>query len=120
MMLPMHRSENMELFTFHADSQDLSEIEIIEDIEFAKEEMYVIYEGCVAVENIFDGNVCEIDYLTKGAIIRPYHFLVNRISRVRFRVIEQCLIYRLRLEVLILLSMDYPELKSCLSKVIRV
>ena len=92
---------------------------MIEDEEFGADEFYVIYDGRIAVEIVLDkNNYYEIDYLRKGSLIRPYHFLANRINRVRYKVVEQCLIYKLRLEVLILLSVDYPQLKERLAPAI--
>ena len=54
---------------------------------FSEEEFYIIYEGRIVVETLHDGdNWMELDFLRKGAIVRPYHCLVNRINKVRFRV----------------------------------
>ena len=52
-------------------------------------------------------------------MIRPYHSLVNRVNKVRFKVKKKSLLYTLRLEVLVLLSIEYPELKAALAKAIR-
>ena len=53
-----------------------------------------------------------IDRLHKGALIRPNHCLCNRVNIVRYNVIEQTLIYKMRTETLALLAMDIPELKA--------
>ena len=52
-----------------------------------------------------------MDYLYKGSVVRPNHYLVNRVNIVKFNVIEHALIYTMRLETIALLSMDHPELR---------
>ena len=58
-------------------------------MEFWDDEFYVIFEGRIAVETVLDKeSMVTIDYLSKGAIVRPHHFLVNRINRVKYSVLE--------------------------------
>ena len=63
------------------------------------------------VEANVDNEMIVLDYLGKGAILRPNHFLVNRVNRVRYTVLRRCLIYTLSLQTITLLCVDYPELR---------
>ena len=92
----------------------------MEASEFESDEFYIIFDGLVVVEALIDQtDFISIDYLARGSIIRPYHFLVNRSNTVKYTVLDTALIYSMRLETLALLSMDYPELKQALAPVIE-
>ena len=70
--------------------------------------MIVICEGLIASElHLEGGKKYEIDHLGKGSIIKPYHYLVKRINKVRFRVKETSLIYAIGFETIALLAVDY-------------
>ena len=109
LMTPEHRLPGTQLFSFHADFQDEEELEAFEAAEFEADEFYIIFDGLVVVEALIDQtDFISIDYLSRGSIIRPHHFLVNRSNTVKYTVLETCLIYVMRLETLALLSVDYP------------
>ena len=109
LMTPEHRAPGTQLFSFHADFQDEEELEAFEAAEFEADEFYIIFDGLVVVEALIDQtDFISIDYLSRGSIIRPHHFLVNRSNTVKYTVLETCLIYVMRLETLALLSVDYP------------
>lgn len=56
--------------------------------------------------------------ITKGYIVRSRHFLFQRESKVVVRTVSECKIFVLKLEVLLLLSLQYPMLFDSLKKVV--
>ena len=75
--------------------------------------MLVIYEGTVKVELEVDSAYTIIlDYLGKGSIIRPHHFLVNRCNMIKYKAVDQVLIYSLKLETLAILCLEYEQLRE--------
>ena len=46
-----------------------------------------------------------VDVLSKGAVIRPKHFLVNRLNNIHYRACDRVLLYSLQMETLVLLSL---------------
>ena len=48
-------------------------------LDFDADEIFVIYEGAVEVYIEVDGtNEVTLEILTKGSVLRPAHYLVNR------------------------------------------
>ena len=77
------------MYSYHPDTLDQAEVEKIEDTNFGDDKLYVVYDGRIEVQTMLDdNNIFELEYLTKGSVIRPFHFLVNRINKVKFKVKE--------------------------------
>lgn len=120
LMISMQLKNDEQLFSYHTSFANDLEREQIENDEFADDRLFIIFDGIVKVEAQIDGNdFISIDYLAKGCVLRPYHCLVNRANTVKYTVIDNCLVYYLKLETLALLSVDYPELKQALRPIIE-
>jgi CRP-like cAMP-binding protein len=65
--------------------------------EQVKDEMVIIYSGLAKASIDLDGSNQELtfDYLGKGSIVRPYHFMSNRKHSCNLKTIEPCIVFRL-------------------------
>ena len=67
-----------------------------EGLDFDRDELYIIYEGTVEVFMELEGEITYvIDILSKGAVIRSNHFLVNRLNNIHYRACDRVLLYSL-------------------------
>ena len=74
--------------------------------DFDRDELFIIYEGTVEVVIELEGEFeYVIDILSKGSVIRPKHFLVNRLNNIHYRACDRVLLYSLQMETLVLLSL---------------
>ena len=113
LMVPERKEAGSSLFPYHPDVFNEEEVEYIEGSEFMDDAFYIVYDGRIAVESVVNNKqVIQLDYFGRGSIIRPYHCLVNRLASVRYKVLENSSVYKMSLETLVLLSVDYPELKN--------
>ena len=80
----------------------------------------VVMDGLVLAELDVEGGLSiPLDYLSKGAVVRPHHALVNRPNTTRYSVLQTTLVFTLKTETLLLLSLHYPELKAVLQPAIE-
>ena len=106
-------------------TQDMDMVIEDEEEEIAadcdQDEFYIIYDGLIKVElDLDDMDTFSLDYLTKGSVIRANHCLVNRPNIINYRVCERVLLFSLKLETMVLLSLEMPALFASMKEQIQI
>ena len=106
-------------------TQDMDMVIEDEEEEIAadcdQDEFYIIYDGLITVELEMDEmDPVNLDYLTKGSVIRANHCLVNRPNVINFKVCERVLLFSLKLETMVLLSLEMPALFRTMKEQIQI
>jgi len=85
------------------------------------DEMLIVYEGCLQAYTIVEeSEEITFDYLGKGSVLRPNHFLAYRTSDFNIQVLDHTIYYYINTEKFMELCMKYLKLYKAVYKHIKL